>query len=232
MNCLSSNKKRHTKDLHRQENLGKENYPPNDPTPLKKHIYKHVVKSIVNNDHPVLKHNNRLEYDGSNHNIVNKPDLGGKRKTEDRRELVPDKRIRRNHHHHSITLEQNSILTLSRRLKENMTRVTYKMIEDLSQSTQPQDVIVYEQIVHQMTPAHKDTVTKTLDKYQPECLSSDGVDRLSISTANHTEIIKNLSFNTQEEDEFITTWLGTSEFDVDSFSITVEEEEDKYQVLI
>ena len=134
----------------------------------------------------------------------------------------------------------STIDLISRRLKENMTKVTYNMMACLVLSNQPQDRFLYETIVKTLNKSMSETtmfqkenhlIKGTENGYAPVIAKEIKNDFHRVSTdifssANH-------SFDVEQENEFISSWLqydtssNSSEYSHDSlddYSIATEQE--------
>ncbi|KAG1459019.1 hypothetical protein G6F46_004688 [Rhizopus delemar] len=121
---------------------------------------------------------------------------------------------------------EENIEQISQRLKDNMIRVTYNLLEGLIQSNRPHDLLIYEKIFssYQQTisvraPEKKldhsinniDAVVDTSISYTKE--ESPNKNDNPLLQINPSNVLKNLSFNTEQENDFITTWFQYHDYE-------------------
>ncbi|KAI9267337.1 hypothetical protein BY458DRAFT_511996 [Sporodiniella umbellata] len=123
--------------------------------------------------------------------------------------------------------QEESIELISKRLKQNMTRATYNALASLLQSNRPQDLFVYEKVFcdrQHLMPTETPELSVRVDTPPME-------KKQEFLRFDSSHFTKNLSFNSDQENDFINTWIQCHNegkepralLNQDSFSIVTEE---------
>ncbi|KAG0941625.1 hypothetical protein G6F57_003978 [Rhizopus arrhizus] len=139
---------------------------------------------------------------------------------------------------------EENIEQISQRLKDNMIRVTYNLLEGLIQSNRPHDLLIYEKIFssHQQTisiraPEKKlnhsinniDAVVDTSISYIKE--ESPNKNDNPLLQINPNNVLKNLSFNTEQENDFITTWFQCHDYEDNTRTLANIHSQDSFNTI-